>query len=126
MHKSGHWSNSPYRASDPVLFVRCSIIIKWCSINWWYYFLSQGADVEASADVGRHEKARLKQLQKIKKQKIQEILNAQNASIEADMVSLCMLFLLDRWLVFYLLLDFGHLVVWCDVSSVFYIAVLIK
>ncbi|XP_078168036.1 putative chromatin-remodeling complex ATPase chain [Carex rostrata] len=45
----------------------------------------EGAGVEASTDVGRHEKARLKQLQKIKKQKIQEILNAQNASIDADM-----------------------------------------
>lgn len=45
----------------------------------------EAADAEASTDVGRHEKARLKQLQKIKKQKVQEILDAQNASIDADM-----------------------------------------
>jgi SWI/SNF-related matrix-associated actin-dependent regulator of chromatin subfamily A member 5 len=45
----------------------------------------EAADAEASTDVGRHEKARLKQLQKIKKQKIQEILETQNASVDAAM-----------------------------------------
>ncbi|KAJ4820885.1 chromatin-remodeling protein 11 [Rhynchospora pubera] len=45
----------------------------------------EAADGEASTDVGRREKARLKELQKVKKQKIQEILDTQNASIDADM-----------------------------------------
>jgi hypothetical protein len=36
--------------------------------------------------VGKREKARLKELQKMKKQKIQEILDTQNAAIDADMV----------------------------------------
>jgi hypothetical protein len=36
--------------------------------------------------VGKHERARLKELQKLKKQKIQEILDSQNAAIDADMV----------------------------------------
>ncbi|CAM0881249.1 unnamed protein product [Alopecurus aequalis] len=35
--------------------------------------------------VGKRERARLKELQKLKKQKIQEILDTQNASIDADM-----------------------------------------
>ncbi|KAL6884678.1 hypothetical protein ACP4OV_010614 [Aristida adscensionis] len=38
-----------------------------------------------NAVVGKREKARLKELQKIKKQKIQEILDTQNAAIDADM-----------------------------------------
>ncbi|KAJ3669555.1 hypothetical protein LUZ60_011505 [Juncus effusus] len=42
-------------------------------------------DHTAGTEVGRREKARLRELQKIKKQKIQEILDAQNASIDADM-----------------------------------------
>ncbi|KAJ4722233.1 Chromatin-remodeling complex ATPase [Melia azedarach] len=41
----------------------------------------EGADVEIS----KREKARLKEMQKMKKQKIQEILDAQNAAIDADM-----------------------------------------
>uniref|UniRef100_A0A453DYB5 Chromatin-remodeling complex ATPase n=1 Tax=Aegilops tauschii subsp. strangulata TaxID=200361 RepID=A0A453DYB5_AEGTS len=36
-------------------------------------------------EVGKQERARLKQLQKLKKQKIQEILQTQNAAINADM-----------------------------------------
>lgn len=90
------------------------------------FFVSQAADAEANADVGRREKARLKELQKIKKHKIQEILDAQNASIDADMVSLCTLILLKRGLVFYLLLDFGPIYVNCDVDSVFHISVLTR
>ncbi|XP_058078110.1 ISWI chromatin-remodeling complex ATPase CHR11-like isoform X2 [Magnolia sinica] len=35
--------------------------------------------------VGKREKARLKEMQRLKKQKIQEILDAQNATIDADM-----------------------------------------
>ncbi|KAG2588750.1 hypothetical protein PVAP13_5NG234900 [Panicum virgatum] len=40
---------------------------------------------ETDAVVGKREKARLKELQKMKRQKIQEILDTQNAAIDADM-----------------------------------------
>ncbi|XP_059648810.1 ISWI chromatin-remodeling complex ATPase CHR11 [Cornus florida] len=36
-------------------------------------------------EIGKREKARLKEMQKLKKQKVQEILDAQNAAIDADM-----------------------------------------
>ncbi|RZC52459.1 hypothetical protein C5167_020887 [Papaver somniferum] len=39
----------------------------------------------SNAEVGKKEKARLKEMQKLKKQKIQEILDSQNKAIEADM-----------------------------------------
>ncbi|KAJ7980223.1 Chromatin-remodeling complex ATPase [Quillaja saponaria] len=39
----------------------------------------------ANAEISKREKARLKEMQKLKKQKVQEILDAQNAAIEADM-----------------------------------------
>ncbi|TVU20874.1 hypothetical protein EJB05_30475 [Eragrostis curvula] len=42
-------------------------------------------DEPGKAVVGKREKARLKELQKMKKQKIQEILDTQNAAIDADM-----------------------------------------
>lgn len=40
----------------------------------------------SNAEISKREKARLKEMQKMKKQKVQEILDQQNASIEADMV----------------------------------------
>lgn len=43
-----------------------------------------------TAVISKREKARLKEMQKMKRQKIQEILDAQNAAIEADMV--CILY----------------------------------
>lgn len=46
------------------------------------------------AKISKREKARLKEMQKMKKQKIQEILDAQNAAIDADMVRLNFLLLL--------------------------------
>jgi sulfur relay (sulfurtransferase) complex TusBCD TusD component (DsrE family) len=42
--------------------------------------------LQADVVVGKREKARLKELQKKKKEKIQEILDTQNAAIDADMV----------------------------------------
>ncbi|KAI4371406.1 hypothetical protein MLD38_019647 [Melastoma candidum] len=42
-------------------------------------------DDKGETAVGMREKARLKEMQKLKKQKIQEILDAQNAAIDADM-----------------------------------------
>ncbi|PKA62262.1 putative chromatin-remodeling complex ATPase chain [Apostasia shenzhenica] len=45
-------------------------------------------EIEATSEkavIGKREKARLKEMQRIKKQKIQEMLDAQNAAIEADM-----------------------------------------
>ncbi|CAL5183789.1 unnamed protein product [Lathyrus oleraceus] len=44
----------------------------------------QGGDDDAP-EISKLEKARLKEMQKMKKQKIQEILDTQNAAIEADM-----------------------------------------
>ncbi|KAK8511324.1 hypothetical protein V6N11_046640 [Hibiscus sabdariffa] len=46
-----------------------------------YEYESSGADPEIS----KREKERLKEMEKLKKQKIQELLDAQNASIDADM-----------------------------------------
>ncbi|KAL0393220.1 UNVERIFIED_CONTAM: ISWI chromatin-remodeling complex ATPase CHR11 [Sesamum radiatum] len=40
---------------------------------------------EVAAEVSKREKARLKEMQRMKQQKIQEILDAQNAAIDADM-----------------------------------------
>ncbi|KAK1315982.1 putative chromatin-remodeling complex ATPase chain [Acorus calamus] len=47
----------------------------------------EGADDDApgNAEIGKRERARLREMQRLKKQKIQEILDAQNASIDADM-----------------------------------------
>nr|GLL41303.1 ISWI chromatin-remodeling complex ATPase CHR11-like [Ipomoea trifida] len=42
-------------------------------------------DDDAANETGKREKARLKEMQKLKKNKIQEILDAQNAAIDADM-----------------------------------------
>ena len=42
--------------------------------------------LQTDAVVGKREKSRLKELQKKKRQKIQEILDTQNAAIDADMV----------------------------------------
>ena len=39
-------------------------------------------------EISKREKARLREMQKLKKQKVQEILDAQNAAIDADMVRL--------------------------------------
>ncbi|XP_020153970.1 probable chromatin-remodeling complex ATPase chain isoform X1 [Aegilops tauschii subsp. strangulata] len=45
----------------------------------------EAEDPAGIPEVGKQERARLKQLQKLKKQKIQEILQTQNAAINADM-----------------------------------------
>ncbi|KAF4355223.1 hypothetical protein F8388_012998 [Cannabis sativa] len=45
----------------------------------------EDGDDGTNAEVSKREKARLKEMQKVKKQKVQEILDAQNAAIEADM-----------------------------------------
>lgn len=55
-----------------------------CSLVCLVYL--QEDDGGASAEISKREKARLKEMQKMKKQKIQEILDAQNATIDADMV----------------------------------------
>lgn len=39
------------------------------------------------SEIGRRERARLKEMQRLKKEKIQDILDVQNAAIEADMVT---------------------------------------
>ncbi|KAG0478506.1 hypothetical protein HPP92_013225 [Vanilla planifolia] len=45
----------------------------------------ENEETSEKAEIGKREKNRLKEMQRIKKQKIQEILDAQNAAIEADM-----------------------------------------
>lgn len=40
----------------------------------------------SNAEIGKREKARLREMQRLKKKKVQEILDSQNAAIEADMV----------------------------------------
>ncbi|GAB2264386.1 hypothetical protein Droror1_Dr00027800 [Drosera rotundifolia] len=43
------------------------------------------ANIVADNEIGKHEKARQKEMQRMKKQKVQEILDKQNAIIDADM-----------------------------------------
>ncbi|CAN6848438.1 unnamed protein product, partial [Brassica oleracea] len=67
-------------------------VIEWCVIvfdkfNFWasskLMFMDEEDDEKA--EISKREKARLRELQKMKKKKIQDILDAQNASIDADM-----------------------------------------
>lgn len=51
-----------------------------------YIVCFQIGETFKKAEIGKREKARLKEMQRMKKHKIQELLDAQNASIEADMV----------------------------------------
>lgn len=46
----------------------------------------QEVDETVKSEVSKREKARLKEMQRKKNEKIQEILDAQNAAIDADMV----------------------------------------
>jgi SWI/SNF-related matrix-associated actin-dependent regulator of chromatin subfamily A member 5 len=46
----------------------------------------QSEDAAGNAEVGKRERAKLREMQKLKKQKIQQILDSQNATIDADMV----------------------------------------
>lgn len=52
------------------------------SLKWYM----QDEEDDEKAEISKREKARLKEMQKLKKQKIQEMLDSQNASIDADMV----------------------------------------
>ncbi|KAM3407310.1 hypothetical protein ACQJBY_001005 [Aegilops geniculata] len=45
----------------------------------------ESEDATAKTEIGKRERAKLREMQKLKKQKIQEILDSQNASIDADM-----------------------------------------
>ncbi|WOH15939.1 hypothetical protein DCAR_0935487 [Daucus carota subsp. sativus] len=46
---------------------------------------NEDGNEEANGEVSKHEKARLREMQRLKKQKIKELLDAQNAAIDADM-----------------------------------------
>lgn len=46
----------------------------------------QEDDAGATGEISKREKARLREMQRLKKQKIEEILADQNAAIDADMV----------------------------------------
>jgi hypothetical protein len=52
----------------------------------------QSEDATGNAEVGKRERAKLREMQKLKKQKIQQILDSQNATIDADMVCSALLF----------------------------------
>ena len=73
--------------------------------------LQDGSDAYDNA-VAKREKARLKEMQKLKKQKIQEILDKQNAAIDADMVCLRSMVLL--LLVLPLVLCLVHTLTTCN------------
>ncbi|OVA15033.1 SNF2-related [Macleaya cordata] len=45
----------------------------------------EAGNSSANAEVGKRERARLREMQRLKKQKIQELLDSQNAAIDADM-----------------------------------------
>ncbi|VAH14536.1 unnamed protein product [Triticum turgidum subsp. durum] len=45
----------------------------------------ESEDATGKTEIGKRERAKLREMQKLKKQKIQEILDSQNASIDADM-----------------------------------------
>lgn len=49
-------------------------------------YCPQDGNDETTNEISHREKARLKEMQRLKKQKIQDILDQQNASVEADMV----------------------------------------
>ncbi|KAG1371207.1 Chromatin-remodeling complex ATPase [Cocos nucifera] len=53
-----------------------------------------------NAEIGKCERARLREMQRLKKQKIQEILAQQNAAIDADMPFVCLSVALDRYPLF--------------------------
>lgn len=59
-------------------------MIAWSLIVVIWYM--QDEEDDEKAEISKREKARLKEMQKLKKQKIQEMLDSQNASIDADMV----------------------------------------
>lgn len=50
------------------------------------FYLFQDEKAVDTNVIGKREKARLREMEKLKKQKIQEIMTAQNAAIDADMV----------------------------------------
>lgn len=56
-------------------------MLSWVTFVVW---LQEGDNVDP--EISKREKARLREMQKMKKQKFQEILDAQNAAIDADMV----------------------------------------
>lgn len=61
------------------------------SQRWSAYLVlssCQALEESSNSEIAKREKARLKEIQKLKKQKIQEILVAQNSAIDADMVSI--------------------------------------
>lgn len=54
----------------------------------------QDEEDDEKVEIGKREKARLREMQKVKKQKLQEMLESQNASIDADMVRVLQYYLM--------------------------------
>lgn len=65
----------------------------WIYATKWAVHCNEFSDFDISDSIflqpaiGKRERARLKEMQRLKKQKIQEILDVQNAAIDADMVT---------------------------------------
>jgi len=57
-------------------------------LQFYFFYHSQDEKGLSNAEIGKREKARLREMEKLKREKIQKILDAQNAAIDADMVCL--------------------------------------
>ncbi|RVW55714.1 ISWI chromatin-remodeling complex ATPase CHR11 [Vitis vinifera] len=62
-----------------------ALIFESFSVKLVTFCLVRDGNAVGGTEISKREKARLKEMQKMKKQKIQEILDAQNAAIDADM-----------------------------------------
>lgn len=56
-------------------------------LDWSIIWVDLQVDYAVNTEISKKEKSRLKEMQLMKGKKIQEILDAQNAVIDADMVS---------------------------------------
>lgn len=67
-------------------FRNCNVFLN--AIRFCYFYRQDGSNEgnDDKAEISRREKARLREMQQMKKQKIQDMLDAQNAAIDADMV----------------------------------------
>lgn len=54
--------------------------------SFWYLYSFLQDEGPSNNVIGKRERAKLREMERLKKKKIQEILDAQNAAINADMV----------------------------------------
>ncbi|WZZ30968.1 hypothetical protein YC2023_014369 [Brassica napus] len=78
-------------ANEGFFWASSERVIEYCVLGIVFDKFNFGASsklvvmVNEKAEISKREKARLREMQKLKKKKIQDILDAQNASIDADM-----------------------------------------